>query len=403
MTSQPSARKQRDIRLDFFRGLCLYIIFIAHIYANPWASWIPARFGFSDATEIFVFCSGMASAIAFAAAFERHGWLIGLGRVTYRIWQVYWAHISMFVLAIALTLYTDDLLTGGNGDYLRGLKMENLFNENAKSAMASIVTLSWVPPYFDILPMYLIILCMLPAFIALAQLSFPVAYGASLLVWLGAQLGWLDMPSAEWSDASWFFNPFGWQLVFFTGFSLMKGWLPAPPVDRRLVWLAISYVVVTLPLEWEPMLLTFDSLMQARQAIAPLISKGEQGLLRFIHFLSLAYLAYVAVGGAGRRLHHPTVAPVVAVVAKTGTQSLGVFMAGMILSFIGGPLLNAWARDIFTVTLVNAGGIALLIGVAYLVSWYKGAPWSRPARRPTVERDSDADAPQGVVQVGGRQ
>lgn len=398
MTSYPATRKQRDIRLDFFRGLCLYIIFIAHIYANPWASWIPARFGFSDATEIFVFCSGMASAIAFATAFDRHGWLIGLGRVTYRIWQVYWAHISMFVFAIALTLFTDELLTGGNGDYLRGLKLENLFNENAKSAMAGVVTLHWVPPYFDILPMYLIILCMLPAFILLAQLSFPAAYSASILVWLGAQLGWLDMPSAGWSDASWFFNPLGWQLVFFTGFSFMRGWLPAPPVDRRLMWLAISYVVLTLPLEWQPLLLTFDSLAQTREAIAPLISKGEEGLLRFVHFLALAYLAYVAVGEAGERLRHPTIWPAVAVIAKTGTQSLGVFMAGMILSFIGGPILNFLGRDVFSVTLVNAGGIAMLIGVAYLVSWYKNSPWSRPAERSDMK--GEARAPRGAVNLG---
>jgi hypothetical protein len=50
----------RDPRLDFFRGLAMFIILIAHVPSNWWTLWIPARFGFSDATEIFVFCSGMA-------------------------------------------------------------------------------------------------------------------------------------------------------------------------------------------------------------------------------------------------------------------------------------------------------------------------------------------------------
>ena len=58
------APRTRDLRLDFFRGIGMFIILIAHITDNPWTLWIPARFGFSDATEMFVFCSGMASAIA---------------------------------------------------------------------------------------------------------------------------------------------------------------------------------------------------------------------------------------------------------------------------------------------------------------------------------------------------
>src|SRR5690606_16367543 len=85
----PAAKPARDPRLDFFRGLGMYIILIAHISGNPWTLWIPARFGFSDATEIFVFCSGMASAIAFGAVFSKAGWVMGALRIMHRVWQVY--------------------------------------------------------------------------------------------------------------------------------------------------------------------------------------------------------------------------------------------------------------------------------------------------------------------------
>ena len=69
VSSAPAAAVSgRDPRLDFYRGLAMFIILVAHIPVNAWAGWIPARFGFSDATEIFVFCSGMASAIAFGGA-----------------------------------------------------------------------------------------------------------------------------------------------------------------------------------------------------------------------------------------------------------------------------------------------------------------------------------------------
>ena len=75
------AKKPRDPRLDFYRGIGMFIIYIAHIPWNWWTLWIPARFGFSDATEIFVFCSGMASALAFGKVFEIHGWGIGAARI----------------------------------------------------------------------------------------------------------------------------------------------------------------------------------------------------------------------------------------------------------------------------------------------------------------------------------
>ena len=79
MSPSPSISRPRDPRLDFFRGIAMFIILLAHTPGNPWTLWIPARFGFSDATETFVFCSGMASAIAFGAVFDRHG--VPCGRV----------------------------------------------------------------------------------------------------------------------------------------------------------------------------------------------------------------------------------------------------------------------------------------------------------------------------------
>ncbi|MGJ8556027.1 MAG: OpgC domain-containing protein, partial [Sulfitobacter geojensis] len=110
-----AAPRVRDLRLDFFRGLAMFIILIAHTPGNFLTLWIPARWGFSDATEIFVFCSGMASAIAFGGGFDRAGWVLGTARVLFRVWQVYWAHVCLFFATLALTVYLTDLdITGRN-------------------------------------------------------------------------------------------------------------------------------------------------------------------------------------------------------------------------------------------------------------------------------------------------
>ena len=87
----PTSKRPRDERLDLFRGITMLIIFVAHVPANSWNAWIPARFGFSSGAELFVFCSGFASALAFGATFVRRGWWLGTARILQRLWQVYWA------------------------------------------------------------------------------------------------------------------------------------------------------------------------------------------------------------------------------------------------------------------------------------------------------------------------
>ena len=93
------------------------------------------------------------------------------------------------------------------------------------------MTLTYVPNYFDILPMYLVVLAMMPLVVALGRVSRGAVAALVLSVWGAAQAGW-NLPAEPWSDRPWFFNPLGWQLVFFTGFAFMMRWLPAPPISR---------------------------------------------------------------------------------------------------------------------------------------------------------------------------
>ena len=67
-------------------------------------------------------------------------------------------------------------------------------------------------------------------------------------LWLLSNFNLTHLPREPWGDDVWFFNPFAWQLVFFTGFAFMSGWLPAPPKDRRLIWAAIVVLVASVPL-----------------------------------------------------------------------------------------------------------------------------------------------------------
>ena len=238
------AARKRDPRLDFFRGLGMFIILVAHVPDNAWAQWIPARFGFSDATEIFVFCSGMASAIAFGRVFDDHGWVQGAARILQRCWQVYWAHIACFLVILVALLAIDR--ANGNAHYVGDLGLAPFLADPAR-ATVGLLQLSYVPNYFDILPMYLVILALVPLVMAVSRFGPGAVVALVVAIWGVAWLRFLDLPAEPWSDRTWFFNPFSWQLVFFAGFAWMRGWLPLPVVDRRLVWAAAVVVVATVP------------------------------------------------------------------------------------------------------------------------------------------------------------
>lgn len=395
MAAAPAAAPQarvRDPRLDFFRGIAMFIILIAHTPGNWWVRWIPARFGFSDATEMFVFCSGMASAIAFGATFARSGWMIGTARTAYRIWQVYWAHIGLFFF-IAMMLALVDTYGAFDKNYINGLNLRRFFTDPA-TQIVGLFTLTYVPNYFDILPMYLVILAMMPFVIALANVSKPALAVVLVALWFLAQhrildaigLGGLtiELPAEPWSDREWFFNPFGWQLIFFTGFAFMAGWLPKPPVHLGLIAAAIAVVLFNFVFSNVGIRIFGQDIIDWRVANRIWITKTDFGILRYLHFLSLAYLFWLLVGPGGSRLQATGSNPfsaawrwVVMVCTKVGQQSLAIFVFSMFFARVIGFSLDQVGRNVWTVTAANIIGFGTLIAVAYLVAWFKGSPWKK--------------------------
>ena len=379
-------QRRRDPRLDFFRGLGMFIIFVAHLPGNWGALWIPARFGFSDATEIFVFCSGMASAIAFGRVFEFIGWRMGTARILYRMWQVYWAHVCLFLVIASMLA-----LANGSGwftpDYVGELNLHYFFDNPAVN-LPAFLTLTYVPNYFDILPMYIAILAMVPLVMGLKRIGGPgLAMAAVVAIWLVANFRLVELPAEPWSDRPWFFNPFAWQLCFFTGFAFMRGWLAPPPVSRPLMIAAAVVVVATVPFAYFRILEAVPALLEAARTILPVTDKTHFGILRYVHFLSLAYLAWIAAGEGGRRLLGSGAWGVcVRIVQKVGQQSLAVFL----MSLVAAQAI-AIARDTVSESgfvaqvLSNLVGFAILIATAYVVGWFKQAPWAKKHQKPSSD------------------
>ena len=81
--------KLRDPRIDFFRGLALYMIIVDHVVGDPLARFTYQRVGFSDAAEIFVYLSGLACGIAYSRTLARDGWSALRSIITRRAARIY--------------------------------------------------------------------------------------------------------------------------------------------------------------------------------------------------------------------------------------------------------------------------------------------------------------------------
>jgi len=386
MTVLPATpvKRPRDERLDFFRGLTMLIIFVAHLPANSWNAWIPARFGFSSGAELFVFCSGIASALAFGGVFTRRGLPLGTARIAYRIWQVYWAQIGLVLALIALAA----LLDRSFGLSVLAQQFQPLLAD-PECALLGIATLTWQPDYLDILPMYLVILALVPVMMLARRLHvalpFLIAIGLYAAVWGRG----LNLPGNPWNDAGWFLNPFAWQLIFFIGFFIGMRWLPVPRLgDRRLMIAAALFILLSVPFSFWGILDHWPAAQMIRDLIIPANEKTDLHILRVLHFLALGYLVLSLIEPWRDRLDQGAGHLLILI----GRQSLAAFLASVVLARLLGVVADMAGRSEPVVALLNLIGFVLILATALVVGWFKSAPWSGPRPKPAVERGDEPAA-----------
>src|SRR4030088_3403260 len=84
---------ERELRLDLFRGLALWLIFIDHLSPDV-LTWFTIRsYGFSDAAEIFIFISGYTAAFVYGRALVDSGLVIATARILRRVSKLNPAHL----------------------------------------------------------------------------------------------------------------------------------------------------------------------------------------------------------------------------------------------------------------------------------------------------------------------
>src|SRR5260370_7548333 len=199
----------RDLRLDLFRGLSLLFIFIDHIPNNVLSYVTLHSIAFSDAAEVFIFISGYAAATVYGRALQGHGGVAATGQICRRIWQLYVAHIFIFVILAGEVWYATRSL---HQTYSEDFGIDNFIDE-PQVAIIKVLLLQYQPQFLDILPIYMILLGVFPVVLLLLQRCLPlplILSGALYLLTL--RFGW--QPHSYPDNEAWFFNPLAWQFLF---------------------------------------------------------------------------------------------------------------------------------------------------------------------------------------------
>jgi hypothetical protein len=238
--------KERDLRLDLLRGFANWAIFLNHMPNNV-VNWITTRnYGFSDGADLFVFISGYTAALVFGRMMRDYGFLIGATRLFRRVWQLYLAHMVLFVVYVAAVGYF--ALRFSFDAILHEYNVARMIDKPFETLIESLL-LRFKPLNLDVLPLYIVLMALFP-FVLWIMLRRPsLTILGSLALYLAARrFGW---NFAAYPEGGWFFNPFCWQLLFCLGaWAALGGRIWVGPVieARWIVYLGFAYLVFALVL-----------------------------------------------------------------------------------------------------------------------------------------------------------
>jgi hypothetical protein len=357
----------RDLRLDLFRGLALWFIFIDHVPDNI-VSWLTVRnYGFSDATEIFVYISGYTAVIAYSRMMARDGWVRAAARIYRRVWQLYVAHILLFVAFIAQIAWVSTKRDAGA--LIEEMQLLGL-GQDPFRALLEAALLKFRPTNLDVLPLYIVLLAIFPLVLP-ALLRWPrVVLVASLALYAATcHFNWNFEGYPP--DKLWYFNPMAWQVVFYTG-AVMAVMAPGITWMDRWRWpvsvVAFLYLgfAAFIALSWH-----YNSLQSlipdivARQ-IYP-IDKTNVDILRFLHFLAIAWFVRLAIPPHAPYLRWRVFEPL----RRCGEHSLQIFCVGTFLALSAQIVDAHFDGSLLSQLVVSISGIVIMTAFAYVATWFK--------------------------------
>jgi hypothetical protein len=361
---------ERDYRLDFCRGLALILIFIDHVPGNPASLWTLRKWAFCDAAEVFVLISGISSYLAYGSKLDKFGLKGCWAAVAKRLSRIYGAHLLLFISAALFVRLA--AVYFARVDYVDFLQVKHLFAD-PRHYIPAALTLSYLPKYLDILPLYLILLAAAPAIIYVVKRDPWLALIASGVIYMVVRMNGFNL-SAGHDGLGWNFNPFAWQFLYTIGIVVghfSKVGIDADSIHYRYQWawltLAGGFAMFAL-LAAAPWSGSEESRALFNLYLWP-ADKTFLSPLRVANVVALLYLFVFFVPKQAKFFSSRAASLFLA----CGRNSLPVYGVGVVLSCAGYVALTEIDATNMASLGVNVFGILSLFMLAYVLDWRKNA------------------------------
>ena len=355
---------ERDLRLDLFRGIGLWMIFLDHI-PHDVVSWLTLRnYGFSDAAEFFVFISGYLVGWIYAPIIRGGLFLAAVKRLWKRVAQMYVAHIMLFLIFTAQIARTARRFD--NPLYENELNVFN-FLQHPDVLIGQALTLRYKPVNLDVLPLYITLVFAAP-FIVWCLVRRPnLTLLGSIVLYVLSR--WFDWNIASYPPGTtWYFNPFCWQLLF-----VFAAWCGLGEIANyskwvwsktaltiAAAWILFAFVIV---MTWHSAFLESLIPKWMIKAIYP-IDKTDLDMLRFTHFLALATFVTLLISRKWKPLNSIWLRPMI----LCGQHSLPIFCISVLLSFSAHWILTQYTKGAWEQLAVSAAGILIMVVIAWFLN-----------------------------------
>jgi hypothetical protein len=368
------AKPARDFRLDFFRGCALVFIFMDHIPDNVMSYLTLRSFAFADAAEVFIFISGYTAALVYGRALAREGSVLVTARILRRVWQLYLAHLFLFMMFNAEVNYT--MLHFNNPLFADELRVGEYLNR-PDEAFLGVVLLQFQPSLLNILPLYIALLLVFPLFLLAMSVHPLLALVPSFLLYCAVQIWGLNLPGYP-EGTGWFFDPLAWQFLFVIAATLgfaNAGDRSALPHGKWILPAAILIATAGIVIQGSEMLnevfgwrhlLNIPVWVEDKTTLSPLRLASVMALAVLVARLVPRNAAFLT-SRAGWLL------------VLCGKNSLEIFCLSILLSMLCNIVMTLAGRALIVQLAVNICGLAIMLVFGLIMAWYE-AKGRLPAR-----------------------
>lgn len=352
--------------IDFWRGVALVMIFINHVPGMVYSHLTLRNYAISDAAELFVFLAGCS--LAFVATGRPGVKPLSqvIARLLLRAFEIWRAQIVIISVAVAMLgaaaiVFNDPVLLEWHG-------AGPVFSDPARASVG-LLLLTYQIGYFNILPLYVVLLLLALVFVVMARRSLAAAIVASFALY-AATLAWeLRLPSWP-AQRAWFFNPLSWQVLVMLGFAAITLQRTHPERWRAVIgglW-PLSMIVVALGagivwMDYRP-----DPMAVPHPRFFFLFDKQFLSPVRIVNMVAIAIAFYPLFPILARY-----VAPVVHYCTSLGRNSLAVFCMASLLALAGQIARYVGEPDILFDTGIVVSGLVVLRVTAWIAEWQRSS------------------------------